>query len=190
MGSALMSFADAVWLFCRFAGKCSIQSSSSVEWQWLSACMSNFQSERVLIVSVISFWYLSRGAEFLTFRDCRVQTDVPGVRVRPENKVEWDPDAERVRLPSGKPLVCFCSKWHNYCVVRFWILWYLNLTGPWLCYELCRWQFLKVMTTPSFPLSDLVSTCIFTSISLMLNTVLLVWRYADRLVVCGVMKPS
>ncbi|KAM3394640.1 DNA (cytosine-5)-methyltransferase 1 isoform X3 [Capsicum galapagoense] len=41
----------------------------------------------------------------MTMTICVVQTDVPGVRVRPENKVEWDPDAERVRLPSGKPLV-------------------------------------------------------------------------------------
>ncbi|CAN4094833.1 unnamed protein product [Withania somnifera] len=31
--------------------------------------------------------------------------DLPGVRVRPDNKVEWDPDVERVKLPSGKPLV-------------------------------------------------------------------------------------
>ncbi|XP_022876056.1 DNA (cytosine-5)-methyltransferase 1-like [Olea europaea var. sylvestris] len=31
--------------------------------------------------------------------------DLPGVRVRPDNKVEWDPDVERVKLASGKPLV-------------------------------------------------------------------------------------
>ncbi|KAF5447968.1 hypothetical protein F2P56_033477 [Juglans regia] len=31
--------------------------------------------------------------------------DLPGVRVRPDNKVEWDPDIERVYLKSGKPLV-------------------------------------------------------------------------------------
>ncbi|XP_027076555.2 DNA (cytosine-5)-methyltransferase CMT3 [Coffea arabica] len=31
--------------------------------------------------------------------------DLPGVRVRADNKVEWDPDIERVYLPSGKPLV-------------------------------------------------------------------------------------
>ncbi|OIT38529.1 dna (cytosine-5)-methyltransferase 1 [Nicotiana attenuata] len=31
--------------------------------------------------------------------------DLPGVRVRSDNKVEWDPDVERVKLPSGKPLV-------------------------------------------------------------------------------------
>nr|ASL68818.1 DNA (cytosine-5)-methyltransferase chromomethylase [Litchi chinensis] len=31
--------------------------------------------------------------------------DLPGVRVRPDNKVEWDPDVERVYLESGKPLV-------------------------------------------------------------------------------------
>ncbi|KAF2286276.1 hypothetical protein GH714_013067 [Hevea brasiliensis] len=31
--------------------------------------------------------------------------DLPGVRVRPDNKVEWDPDVERVYLDSGKPLV-------------------------------------------------------------------------------------
>ncbi|XP_048327675.2 DNA (cytosine-5)-methyltransferase CMT3 isoform X2 [Ziziphus jujuba] len=31
--------------------------------------------------------------------------DFPGVRVRPDNKVEWDPDVERVYLDSGKPLV-------------------------------------------------------------------------------------
>ncbi|GMH11523.1 hypothetical protein Nepgr_013364 [Nepenthes gracilis] len=30
---------------------------------------------------------------------------LPGVRVRPDKKVEWDPDVERVYLPSGKPLV-------------------------------------------------------------------------------------
>ena len=30
---------------------------------------------------------------------------MPGVRVRADNKVEWDPDIERVYLPSGKPLV-------------------------------------------------------------------------------------
>ncbi|XAR60439.1 DNA (cytosine-5-)-methyltransferase [Bertholletia excelsa] len=31
--------------------------------------------------------------------------DLKGVRVRDDNKVEWDPDVERVYLPSGKPLV-------------------------------------------------------------------------------------
>ncbi|KAL6982395.1 DNA (cytosine-5)-methyltransferase cmt3 [Sarracenia purpurea var. burkii] len=31
--------------------------------------------------------------------------DLPGVRVRDDNKVEWDPNVERVYLPSGKPLV-------------------------------------------------------------------------------------
>ncbi|KAI5675160.1 hypothetical protein M9H77_06110 [Catharanthus roseus] len=31
--------------------------------------------------------------------------DLEGVRVRPDNKVEWDPSVERVYLPSGKPLV-------------------------------------------------------------------------------------
>ncbi|KAK4355044.1 hypothetical protein RND71_027238 [Anisodus tanguticus] len=31
--------------------------------------------------------------------------DLPGVRVRSDNKVEWDPAVERVKLPSGKPLV-------------------------------------------------------------------------------------
>lgn len=31
--------------------------------------------------------------------------DLPGVRVRPDNKVEWDPSIERVYLDSGKPLV-------------------------------------------------------------------------------------
>ncbi|KAI5321117.1 hypothetical protein L3X38_030188 [Prunus dulcis] len=31
--------------------------------------------------------------------------DLPGVRVRVDNKVEWDPDVERVYLKSGKPLV-------------------------------------------------------------------------------------
>ncbi|EPS58007.1 chromomethylase, partial [Genlisea aurea] len=31
--------------------------------------------------------------------------DLPGVRVRPDNRVEWDPDVERVKLTSGKPLV-------------------------------------------------------------------------------------
>ncbi|XP_022890682.1 DNA (cytosine-5)-methyltransferase CMT3 isoform X2 [Olea europaea var. sylvestris] len=31
--------------------------------------------------------------------------DLPGVRVRADNKVEFDPDIERVKLPSGKPLV-------------------------------------------------------------------------------------
>ncbi|TMX03560.1 hypothetical protein EJD97_015750 [Solanum chilense] len=31
--------------------------------------------------------------------------DLPGVRVRADNVVEWDPDVERVKLPSGKPLV-------------------------------------------------------------------------------------
>ncbi|KAJ4724096.1 Cytosine-specific methyltransferase [Melia azedarach] len=31
--------------------------------------------------------------------------DLPGVRVRPDNKVEWDPDVERIYLKSGKPLV-------------------------------------------------------------------------------------
>ncbi|CAI9774460.1 unnamed protein product [Fraxinus pennsylvanica] len=31
--------------------------------------------------------------------------DLPGVRVRADNKVEFDPDVERVKLPSGKPLV-------------------------------------------------------------------------------------
>ncbi|XP_051134711.1 DNA (cytosine-5)-methyltransferase CMT3 [Andrographis paniculata] len=37
-----------------------------------------------------------KGANFRNF---------PGVRVRPDNKVEWDPDIERVYLKSGKPLV-------------------------------------------------------------------------------------
>ncbi|KAL2507919.1 DNA (cytosine-5)-methyltransferase CMT3 [Forsythia ovata] len=31
--------------------------------------------------------------------------DLPGVRVRADNKVEWDPDVERVKVSSGKPLV-------------------------------------------------------------------------------------
>ncbi|XP_076935746.1 DNA (cytosine-5)-methyltransferase CMT3-like [Bidens hawaiensis] len=31
--------------------------------------------------------------------------DLKGVRVRADNRVEWDPDVERVYLPSGKPLV-------------------------------------------------------------------------------------
>ncbi|KAI4340573.1 hypothetical protein MLD38_025394 [Melastoma candidum] len=31
--------------------------------------------------------------------------DLPGVHVRPDNKVEWDPDVPRVCLKSGKPLV-------------------------------------------------------------------------------------
>ncbi|XP_020221194.1 DNA (cytosine-5)-methyltransferase CMT3 [Cajanus cajan] len=31
--------------------------------------------------------------------------DLPGVRVGSDNKVEWDPDVERVYLDSGKPLV-------------------------------------------------------------------------------------
>ncbi|KAK4791302.1 hypothetical protein SAY86_031715 [Trapa natans] len=31
--------------------------------------------------------------------------DLPGVRVRPDNKVEWDPNIPRVYLKSGKPLV-------------------------------------------------------------------------------------
>ncbi|XP_048137358.1 DNA (cytosine-5)-methyltransferase CMT3-like isoform X2 [Rhodamnia argentea] len=31
--------------------------------------------------------------------------DLPGVRVRPDNKVEWDPDVARLYLDSGKPLV-------------------------------------------------------------------------------------
>ncbi|KAK4371680.1 hypothetical protein RND71_007064 [Anisodus tanguticus] len=31
--------------------------------------------------------------------------DLPGVRVRADNIVEWDPDVERVKLTSGKPLV-------------------------------------------------------------------------------------
>ncbi|XP_043691598.1 DNA (cytosine-5)-methyltransferase CMT3-like [Telopea speciosissima] len=31
--------------------------------------------------------------------------DLPGVLVRPDNKVEWDTSVERVYLPSGKPLV-------------------------------------------------------------------------------------
>ncbi|KAL3499666.1 hypothetical protein ACH5RR_038759 [Cinchona calisaya] len=31
--------------------------------------------------------------------------DLPGVRVRADNKVEWDPEIERMYLPSGKPLV-------------------------------------------------------------------------------------
>lgn len=33
--------------------------------------------------------------------------DLPGVRVRPDNKVEWDPDVERKKVSSGKPLVRF-----------------------------------------------------------------------------------
>ncbi|OAY70010.1 DNA (cytosine-5)-methyltransferase 1 [Ananas comosus] len=31
--------------------------------------------------------------------------DLPGVKVGPDNVVEWDPEVERVLLPSGKPLV-------------------------------------------------------------------------------------
>ncbi|KAJ0020210.1 hypothetical protein Pint_31342 [Pistacia integerrima] len=31
--------------------------------------------------------------------------DLPGVLVRPDNKVEWDPNVERIYLESGKPLV-------------------------------------------------------------------------------------
>jgi hypothetical protein len=32
--------------------------------------------------------------------------DLPVVRVRADNKVEFDPDVEREKLLSGKPLVC------------------------------------------------------------------------------------
>lgn len=35
--------------------------------------------------------------------------NLPGVHVRADNKVEWDPDVERVYLPSGKPLVILAS---------------------------------------------------------------------------------
>lgn len=38
----------------------------------------------------------AQGANFRNFK---------GVKVRSDNKVEWDPDVERVYLPSGKPLV-------------------------------------------------------------------------------------
>lgn len=31
--------------------------------------------------------------------------DLPGVRVRPDNRVEWDPSVERQKVSSGKPLV-------------------------------------------------------------------------------------
>ncbi|KAK1357055.1 hypothetical protein POM88_050311 [Heracleum sosnowskyi] len=34
-----------------------------------------------------------------------VFTDLRGVKVRSDNKVEWEPDIDRVYLPSGKPLV-------------------------------------------------------------------------------------
>lgn len=33
--------------------------------------------------------------------------DLPGVRVRADNKVEWDPNVERKKVSSGKPLVRF-----------------------------------------------------------------------------------
>lgn len=42
--------------------------------------------------------FINQGANF---------RDLPGVRVRPDNKVEWDPDVERIYLDSGKPLVIF-----------------------------------------------------------------------------------
>lgn len=52
------------------------------------------------------FIYKRQGANF---------RDLEGVRVRPDNKVEWDPDIERVYLPSGKPLVCYV----HYCLQIF-----------------------------------------------------------------------
>lgn len=53
--------------------------------------------------------------------------DLPGVRVRPDKKVEWDPEVPRQYLSSGKPLV-------------FWILstyLYINL----LIYSHCSYYF-------------------------------------------------
>lgn len=44
----------------------------------------------------LCLWY--QGANF---------RDLPGVRVRADNKVEWDPDVERKKVTSGKPLVRF-----------------------------------------------------------------------------------
>ncbi|CAK9140068.1 unnamed protein product [Ilex paraguariensis] len=41
----------------------------------------------------------------IPMRKCANFRDLRGVRVRDDNKVEWDPDIPRVYLPSGKPLV-------------------------------------------------------------------------------------
>jgi hypothetical protein len=45
----------------------------------------------------IVLYFLLQGANF---------RDLKGVKVGASNTVEWDPEIERVYLPSGKPLVC------------------------------------------------------------------------------------
>jgi DNA (cytosine-5)-methyltransferase 1 len=61
---------------------------------------------RILVFSICTLYIyvlyliLYQGANF---------RDLPGVRVRPDKKVEWDPDVERIYLDSGKPLVAFLS---------------------------------------------------------------------------------
>lgn len=54
----------------------------------------------------LMFTYETQGANF---------RDLKGVKVRSDNKVEWDPDVERALLPSGKPLVFFVY----YCLQIF-----------------------------------------------------------------------
>lgn len=49
-------------------------------------------------------YFLFAGYLSLCFQGANFR-DLPGVRVRADNKVEWDPNVERVKLSSGKPLV-------------------------------------------------------------------------------------
>lgn len=68
---------------------------------------NNF-SRCALFIFLLNF-IMCKGANF---------RDLPGVRVRPDKKVEWDPDIERVYLKSGKPLVLFFL-FNDFCLFLY-----------------------------------------------------------------------
>lgn len=83
--------------------------------------------------------------------------DLEGVRVRSDNKVEWDPDIKRVYLPSGKPLVCYVY----YCLQNFLFWTSLSLTG--IFYNIARFLTMQchlweepLLSKKSFNLSSFV----------------------------------
>lgn len=71
--------------------------------------------------------------------------DLKGVRVKADNHVEWDPDVERVYLPSGKPLVgVFIPHIHAlFSSLDIYFL-FCVMTGSRLCYDFCGWSITKV----------------------------------------------
>lgn len=59
--------------------------------------------------------------------------DLPGVLFGPDKKVQWDPDVERVYLPSGKPLVMTILQFGT-TLLTCWYENFINCLGKaWTC---------------------------------------------------------